>query len=479
MPRRWKVLALVSVGVFMVSLDLFIVNIAFPEIERDFAGSSVSTVSWVLNAYAIVVAALMVSAGRLADRHGRKRAFLWGLAVFVLGSALCGIAPSVETLVGARVVQAIGAALLLPTSLALLLPEFEPRERSQAIGIWAAIGGLAAAAGPPVGGLLVEVSWRLVFLVNVPIGVIAIAYGLRLLRESRDGTQERPEVLGSGLVIAAIGVLALGLVKGPEWGWADARTLGSLAAAGVGLAAFWGRCLTHRSPVIDPALLRVRSFALANLASVLFSAAFAAFLLANVRFMTTVWHESVIRAGLSLSPGPIAASTVAFTSGRHLNRFGQRAFSTFGIALFALGCLWWRLRVGATPAYASEMLPGLVVAGVGVGFVLPSLASASASSVPRERFGTGSGIYSMTRQIGYVLGVSILVAVLGVPGRADPVAAFDRGWVFMIIAAGLGAVAALCMGTVRQASAAPHAAEADQRNGQTAASRVTAQPLPR
>jgi EmrB/QacA subfamily drug resistance transporter len=465
MPRRWKVLALVSVGVFMVSLDLFIVNIAFPEIEGDFAGSSVSTISWVLNAYAIVVAALMVSAGRLADRQGRKRAFLWGLAVFVLGSALCGIAPSVETLVGARVIQAVGAALLLPTSLALLLPEFEPKERSQAIGIWAAIGGLAAAAGPPVGGLLVEASWRLVFLVNVPIGIVAIIYGMRLLHESRDAKQERPDLLGSGLIIAAVGVLALGLVKGPEWGWSDVRTVGSLVGAGMGLAAFWARCLTHRSPVIDPVLLRVRSFALSNLASVLFSAAFAAFLLANVLFMTTVWHESVIRAGLSLSPGPIAASTVAFTSGRHLNRFGQRAFATLGIALFALGCLWWRLRVGATPAYASEMLPGLIVAGVGVGFVLPSLASAAASSVPRERFGTGSGIYSMTRQIGYVLGVSILVAVLGVPGQVDPVAAFDRGWVFMIIAAGLGAIAALCMGTIQQPAAAPVAAEPDQAHG--------------
>jgi EmrB/QacA subfamily drug resistance transporter len=450
MPRRWKVLALVSIGVFMVSLDLFIVNIAFPKIEGDFAGSSVSTISWVLNAYAIVLAALMVSAGRLADRHGRRRAFLWGMGIFVFGSALCGAAPSVGTLIGARVIQAVGAALMLPTSLALLLPEFEPKERSHAIGIWAAIGGLAAAAGPPVGGLLVEISWRLVFLVNVPIGLAAIVYGMRLLQESRDEQQERPDLVGSGLIVAAIGVLALGLVKGPEWGWADTRTIGALAAAAVGLGAFWARCLTHRSPVIDPALLRVRSFALSNLASVLFSAAFAAFLLANVLFMTSVWHESVIRAGLSLAPGPVMASLVAVTSGRFLNRFGQRAFATFGIALFTLGCLWWRLRVGEAPAYASEMLPGLLLGGTGVGFVLPSLASAAAASVPRERFATGSAIYTMTRQVGYVLGVSIFVAVLGTPSRVDPVAAFDRGWVFMIIAGSLGALTALFIGKVQQ-----------------------------
>jgi EmrB/QacA subfamily drug resistance transporter len=452
MPRRWKVLALVSVGVFMVSLDLFIVNIAFPKMEDDFAGSSVSSISWVLNAYAIVFAALLVSAGRLADRHGRRRAFLWGLVIFVLGSALCGVAPSVTMLVGARVVQAVGAALLLPTSLALLLPEFEPEERAHAIGTWAAIGGLAAAAGPPIGGLLVELSWRLVFLVNIPIGLAAIAYGGRLLNESRDGRQERPDVLGSALIAAAIGVLALGLVRGPDWGWGDARTLGSLAAAAVGLAAFWARCLTHPSPVIDPDLLRIRSFALSNLATVFYAAAFAAFLLANVLFMTTVWHESVIRAGLSLSPGPITASTVAFMSGRIMNRFGPRAFATLGLTIFALACLWWRLRVGTAPDYAGEMLPGLLLAGIGVGFVLPSLASAAAASVPRERFATGSAIYTMTRQLGFVLGVSIFVAVLGTPSRVDPVAAFDRGWTFMVVASALGAVTALLMGQVRQAT---------------------------
>ena len=161
----------------------------------------------------------------------------------------------------------------------------------------------------------------------------------------------------------------------------------------------------------------MRSFALSNLASLLFSAAFAAFLLANVLFMTSVWHESVIRAGLSLAPGPVMASLVAVTSGRYLNRFGQRAFAALGIALFTLGCLWWRLRVGETPAYASEMLPGLLLGGTGVGFVLPSLASASAASVPRERFATGSAIYTMTRQVGYVLGV---VDLRGRPRDSQP-----------------------------------------------------------
>jgi EmrB/QacA subfamily drug resistance transporter len=462
MERRWKVLALVSVGVFMLSLDLFIVNVAFPKIVRDFHGSSVSSVSWVLNAYAIVLAALMVSAGRFADRHGRRRIFLTGMLVFVVGSALCGAAPSLAALVGARVIQAFGAALMMPTSLALLLPEFEPAQRPAAIGIWAAIGGLAAAAGPPVGGLLVQASWRLVFLVNLPVGLAALWYGMRVLRESRDESQERPDLLGSALVIVAIGVLALGLVKAPAWGWGNTRTVAALAGAAVGLAAFWGRCVTHPSPVIDPAMLRVRSFAAANVASLFFSAAFAAFLLNNVLFMTSVWHDSVLTAGLGLAPGPVTAAVFAATSGRYINRFGQRTLGTLGILLLGLGFLWWRLRIGAAPDYAGEMLPGLFITGIGVGLTLPSTASAASSALPPARFATGSAAFSMMRQLGFVLGVAILVAVLGTPSPADPIPAFDRAWVFMIVASVLGAAAMTRVGTPHRvmAAVAPEAAPA-------------------
>src|SRR3954471_24490572 len=212
--RRWKVLAVVSAAVFMSSLDLFIVNIAFPDIARDFAGTSLSSLSWILNAYAIVFAALLVPFGRSADRLGRKRSFLAGLALFTVASALSALAPSVELLVAARVLQAVGAAAVFPTSLALVLPEFPPNQRRTAVAIWAAVGAVAAAAGPPLGGILVQGGWQLVFLVNVPIGLGLPVGAARGLTESREpaGTP-KPDLAGSLILIAAIGTLTLGIVK--------------------------------------------------------------------------------------------------------------------------------------------------------------------------------------------------------------------------------------------------------------------------
>src|SRR3954452_9654871 len=238
--HQWKVLIVVSAAVFMSSLDLFIVNIAFPDIERDFGGTSLGSLSWILNAYAIVFAALLVPAGRTADRLGRKRAFIAGVAIFTFASALSAAAPTVELLVAARVLQAVGAAAVFPTSLALLLPEFAPAQRRTAVAIWAAVGGVAAAAGPPIGGLLVQAGWQLVFLVNVPIGIVLLVVAVRILRESREPAgSPRPDLGGAAILTAAIGSLALGIVKSSDWGWGDARTLALVAGALVLLGLFW------------------------------------------------------------------------------------------------------------------------------------------------------------------------------------------------------------------------------------------------
>lgn len=454
--RRWRVLTVVSVATFMASLDLFIVNIAFPDISRAFDGTSVAAMSWVLNAYAIVFAALLVPAGRMADRIGRKRAFVGGIAVFVVGSALCGIANSVGLLIGARVIQAAGGAVLLPTSLALLLPEFAPAERPKAISIWAAVGAVAAAAGPPVGGLLVEASWRLVFLVNVPVGLAAIFVSLRVLRESSDPEHTRPDLLGTVIFAVSIGLLSLGLVKAPDWGWGSAATLGALAASAAGIALFAWRCRTHPSPVVEPSMLRVRSFALAGIASLLFSTAFAAMLLAGVLFMTGVWGYSVLKAGLCLAPGPAMAATFATITGRLPLRIAPGHLAALGMGVFSCGAGVWLWRVGAEPSYASEMLPGQLLTGAGVGLVLPSLAGAATASLPPARFATGSAVFTMSRQLGFVLGVAILVAVLGsVDAAGDPVAPFHAAWTFMIVAALSGATVALSIGPVRGRAPVP------------------------
>ena len=460
LAHRWRVLIVVSAAVFMSSLDLFIVNIAFPDIERDFGGTSLASLSWILNAYAIVFAALLVPAGRTADRLGRKRGFIAGLITFTAASALAAAAPSVELLVAARVIQAIGAASLFPTSLALLLPEFRPAQRRTAIAIWAAVGGVAAAAGPPLGGLLVQAGWQLVFLVNVPIGIALLVFAVRILSETREpaGTPA-PDLLGALLLTGAVGSLTLGIVKAADWGWGATRTLALIGAAAVLLGAFWLRSTRHAAPVVEPALLRRRSFALANAGALLFFMAFGAMLLASVLFLTGVWHESVLRAGLQIAPGPAMAALFAVPAGLLAARVGERVTGAVGAVLFAAGGAWWVSRIGVTPDYAGSFLPGMLIAGAGVGLVIPSLTSAATSSLPPERFATGSAIVSMSRQIGVALGVAVLVSLVGTPGPGEAIDRFQDGYVFLTAAALAAAVAIASIGRVG-AEAAPAPATA-------------------
>ncbi|HUA73375.1 MAG TPA: MFS transporter [Solirubrobacteraceae bacterium] len=413
MQRKWAVSLIVCVGVFMASLDLFIVNIAFPSISRHFGGASLGSLSWILSGYAIVFAALLVPAGRWADAFGRKRAFLLGLAVFVASSAACALAPSVGFLIGARVVQAVGGALMLPTSLGLMLPEFGPHERHVAIGAWAATGGIAAAAGPPLGGLLVQADWRLVFLVNVPVGLLGLAFGLRTLVERREQSALRPDLVGAGGLILAVGALVVAIVKGQEWGWDSAQVVVLLAASVALLPAIWWRSERHDAPIVEPAMLRVRTFGLAVGASVLFFAGFGAMLLQGVLFLTGPWHEGVLSAGLMLFPGPAMATAFSIPSARLGARYGYRVPGTIGALLFSAGSVWFITRTGATPNYAPDFLPGFMIGGAGVGLMIPTLTGAGASSLPPERFATGAAVLTMGRQIGAALGVALLVAVLG------------------------------------------------------------------
>jgi EmrB/QacA subfamily drug resistance transporter len=447
--RPRVVLLVVAAATFLASLDLFIVNIAFPDIARSFGGTSVSSLSWVLNAYTIVFAALLMPAGRLADHLGRRRLFLAGLVVFVVASAACAAAWSVPALVAFRIVQAVGAALLMSTSLALLLDAFPPARRGAAIGIWAAAGGVAAALGPPLGGLLVEASWRWVFIVNLPVGLAAAVAGTRALRESRADEGRWPDALGTLALGAGMAGLAWAFVGAPDHGWGSARTLGTLAASALALAAVAYRAAhtpAGRAPVLELAMFRVRPFALASLAGLLFTAGFSAMLLGGVLFLTGPWQESVLRAGLSLAPGPVMAAAFALPAGRLAQRIGAGPVAATGSALFALGCLWWLWRMDLSPDFAGALLPGMLVGGAGVGLILPSISAAVASTLPPARLATGSAVLTAGRQLGAVLGVAIFVGLLGEPRPDQVLDRFQAGWIFMASAAALGALVALGIG---------------------------------
>ena len=439
MAQRWKVLLLTSVGLFMASLDLFIVNIAFPDLSRAFDGASLADLSWVLNAYAIVFAALLVPAGRIADRVGRKRVFLLGLLVFSLASALCAAAPSVLALDVARVLQATGGAMMVPTTLGLILPAFPPEQRATAIGIWSAVVAIAAALGPPLGGLLVQISWHWIFLVNVPIGLGAAVVGWRVLDEVREPEDGRPDLLGAAMLALGIGLLTLGIVNGPDWGWGDVRDVATFAAAAALIAAFLFRSARHHSPVIELPLLRVRSFALANLATLVFFAGFGSMLLSGVLLLTEVWGYSALHAGVALSPGPLMAAIFAIPSGRLGGRIGQRPVAVAGGLVFAAGFAYTLATVSADSSYATSFLPGFLIGGAGVGLTLGTLPAAATAALPPNRFATGSAVFGMARQLGSAIGVAILVALLDTAG-GDLLSGLRRGW-WLALGAGLGTAA--------------------------------------
>ncbi len=450
MPHRYRVLVIVSVATFVASLDLFIVNIAFPSIQRDFAGTSDATLSWVLSGYAIVTAALLVPAGRIADLLGRKRLFVAGLVTFVFASALCAAAPGAGWLIAARVLQAAGGAILMPASLALVLAEFPPKQRALAVAVWSATGAIAAAAGPPIGALLVQASWRWVFLVNLPVGLVTVVLAARVLSESRDPEARRvPDLLSAGVIVFASSALMLAIVQGQSWGWTSVRIVGLLASSVVLTAAFLYRSTRHASPVLELGLFRSRAFSAANIASILFFAAFGAMLLSNVLFLTRVWHEDIVRAGLQISPGPITAAVFAVPGSILAGRFGQRVIAAVGALLFACGGAWWLTHVGLQPHYATDFLPGMLAGGAGVGFVIPTLASAVAGSLPPARFATGSAVYGMTRQFGIALGVAVLIAVLSGADKSGALASFRNGWEVMMAAAIASAIAAVTIGRIR------------------------------
>jgi len=440
-PNRWLVFAVIASAVFMSNLDLWIVNVAFVDIGKDIGGS-VSSLSWVLNAYAVTLAALLVPAGRWGDRIGHRQVFLAGVALFTVASLLCALAPNLGLLVAARVLQAAGAAAQLPTSLGLLMAAVEPERRTHAARQWSAVGALAAVCGPVLGGLLVALDWRWVFIVNVPIGIAAVVLGARMLPHPPAREREpRPDLLGAALLTLGVATLTGALVEAPDWGWTSGRVLGLLALAVAGSTLFVWRCARHAHPILELHLLRVRRFAVANAGTFTFGAGFAIMLLSNSLWCQEVWHYSALRTGLAMAPGPLMVPFVTQWSARLVPRLGLGPFVAAGSLIFGVGLLWRVLNVSVTPSYVTDLLPSMLISGVGVGLALSSFIAAGATALPADRAATASGTLNSGRQIASSLGVAVLVTLLA--GSRSVVDQFRDGWWVGIALAVVSAVIGL------------------------------------
>jgi EmrB/QacA subfamily drug resistance transporter len=454
--RRRAVFLIVWGGVLVAFLDATIVNVAFPDLERSFAGASRSGLSWVINGYNIVFAALLVPAGAIADVLGRRRVFVIGLLVLIVASLMCAAAPSPATLVGARILQAVGAAAVIPTSLALVLAQSAAGERAVAASLWAAAAGVSAALGPPLGGLLIEAGgWRLALAAGVPIALASLVGALRVLDESREPGKPLPEPLGVLLVIGAIALLTLALLEGKSWGWDDPRTGGAVAAAALAAAAFVRRCRRHRNPVVDLTLFRDRAVSVGNLGTLLFGAAGYGIFLCNVLFLTTVWDYSSLQAGLALAPAPFAMAATARLAGGAVGRFGARAVAVPGTLVFALGAAWLVVRAGPTPDLFTTWLPGVLMTGVGSGLAYPALGSAAVVVLASESFAVGSALNAMARQIGAAIGVALVIAAIGVPTALEAPGAFDRAWILVGTLSAVALVISTRLGRACLATPAP------------------------
>ncbi len=443
------VLVIVCAGVVLASLDLFIVNVALPQIGRDFhlRGGSLADLSWVLNAYAIVYAAFLVLFGRLAERFRRERGFLLGVLVFVAASAACGAATSLPMLVGFRIVQAGGAALLTPTSLGLILATFPAERRQGAVRTWTAVGGLAAAAGPVAGGLLVALSWRWVFLVNVPVGILALVVGWRKLPTVPGHPVPVPDPVGALLITGGVAALVLGLVQGGGWGWGSARTVAVLTVSLAALLLFALYSARSRNPLIARELFRLRPLIGASAVALVFMAAFSGMLLSRVLWLQDVWHWSALSTGLAIAPGPVMVPVFSFlVAGRLIARFGPGPVIALGTTIFAGGVVWWALAMGLHPDYVGQMLGGMLLTGIGVGFTLPTFMATGAAALPGHSFATGSAVINMLRQIGLAIGVAVLIAVLGSP--SSPAATLEVYQHASFIIAGLAFASGLIGATL-------------------------------
>jgi len=409
--RKLATLAVTCIGLFMVLLDMTIVNVALPTIQSDL-GAGLSGLQWVVDAYTLPFAALLLTAGTLGDRYGRKRVFLVGLVGFTLGSAMCGFAPSLGWLIAGRILQGAGGAALSPGSLSLLAAAFpDNRERTQAIGIWAGVSGLALAAGPLVGGSLIQVSsWPAIFFVNLPIGLIAFLFGWRILAESRNPDARRVDLPGQILAISGLAALTYALIEGESDGWTSPLILSLFASAAVFLIAFLIVEARVREPLLPLQLFKSLVFSTANIASVLLGFALVGTVFFMSQYFQSVQGYSALGSGLRTLPATVGTFVAAPLAGQLAARLSPRLPITLGGLLAGSGLLFFT-RLNPTSGY-SDIWWELAMFGIGLGLMISPLTAAVLSATPTNRTGLGSSMVNTSRQIGSVFGIALLGALV-------------------------------------------------------------------
>jgi len=466
--RKWLTLAAVSVGLFMIMLDNTVVNVALPSIQ-DELGADLSELEWIVTGYALTFASLMLVGGKVADAFGRRRIFVTGIAVFTLASLLCGLANSTDMLIGARVLQGAGAALMNPATLSIIAATFPPRQRGTAIGIWAGVSALALAIGPLVGGLITEhLHWSWIFFLNIPVGVAGIAASYVFIDESRDESHSSLDL--PGLATSAIGLFALtyGLIEANTYGWTSARIVGVFVLAAVSLVSFVVIERRRREPMLPLELFRSGTYTGANLVVLLVALAmFGVFFFVSL-YMQNVLGYSAVQAGAAFLPMTILIILVAPIAGRASDRIGSRGLMTAGMIFVALQLVLFS-RLGADASFWN-LLPALLIGGIGMAMTMTPSAAAATRSVPVDKSGVGAAVLNSARQVGGTMGIAIIGAIMAAEaGGERSVEAFMRGFeVSLRVAAGiavLGAVVAFIL--VR-----PHEGAGRERPGQ-----ATAEPI--
>jgi EmrB/QacA subfamily drug resistance transporter len=400
-------LATLATANVMALLDLFVVNVALHDIGVNLHyQSSLSDVAWVLNAYALFFGALLIPAGRFADKYGRKATFMLGLAVFTGASLACAVSPDLWALVGFRCVQAIGAAMLIPSSLGLVLTTIPPDRVKRGVRLWTVTGAAAGSLGPVVGGLLTPLSWRWIFAINLPIGIAAILVTWKVIPNVRhDRTTRIPDLFGSLMIVVTIGAISLGLLNGANWGWGSDKIIASWVVAAAAALAFVVSTKRAAVPVIEPKMFQSRVFASANIAIVIAATIFGMQLLGLSLFLQQSWHWSVITTGLAIAPGPAAVVGSSFIAQRLHQRFPVGAVVASGFAIIAAGQVLMLLTLHhGVHNYAGAILPGWILIGIGFGFTMPTIIGTATVDLPPKMSATGSAVVNSGRQIGYMFG---------------------------------------------------------------------------